>query len=881
MKNRLFICLLLLLLGVVSSTAQTPTTQGNDFWVSYMKNGHNPSQNTTMDRLTLVVSAKESCDVSVFDFNNNLIFSQPFHVNAGQVVIKSLPNNTIAYNAQTDGIADRGVHVTSTKDISLYIGNEANNSYDAANVLPTSALGTSYMVQTCNSVFYQNDNSDKIKASFLVIATEDNTTIQITPTAVTDNNHQVGAPYTVPLHRGQVYHVMTRDGSSNANDTKGDFSGTIIEANKPVSVFNGNCLVSIPGGLNTGYDHVFEQAMPTDYWGKKFVVTSSGCDKPNLGDDLVKITALVDNTTVTRDGNVLASLSAGQSTTFQMNLTAVPCTYLESSNPIAVYLYNHSHGSGNPQNGDPSMVWISPVEQTIEEVTFSTFQVQQVDAHYVNIICYADDVNQMKLDGNNIASEFLPVPGNNDFRYTRHYLGNGAQGSSYHTLSCPGGFVAYVYGVGTQEGYAYTVGSSARTLTNQLFVNDELIMNDYSTCQSETLEFRLETNYEPDLVKWNYGDGSPVEYGNEVSHAYAVADDYEVEVTVDHVVNGEPRTDTLGMIIHVNSKVELTCVDSTCNPVYVFQGIDFPVPFFGDTIITNAGGCESIYHMEISEGSSQSFLLYDTACLEYEWFDTIRYESGTYIVVLNQPGGCDSLFILNLTIGKPPENPVRYKSSCTPYNWDNRVICETTGPYYLSFTTEDHCVYDSVLYFTRYYEPPFQDIVGMSYVAEATNFWTGRYEYYLDDSTGMNTSHIQWELLDNPAGLGQWELRPHGASCTVTAYSKGERVLKVSTNNGQCDKERRKIINCTGYTVDEHEAALEVYPNPANEELVVKGEGLMEVRLYNMLGQRAKSVSAMSDAEAKVHVGDLPQALYILEARTKYGNITRLVSVIK
>ena len=145
----------------------------------------------------------------------------------------------------------------------------------------------------------------------------------------------------------------------------------------------------------------------------------------------------------------------------------------------------------------------------------------------------------------------------------------------------------------------------------------------------------------------------------------------------------------------------------------------------------------------------------------------------------------------------------------------------------------------------------------------------------------MNISHIHWELLDNPPGQGQWELSPHGASCTVTAYSKGERVLKVFTDEGHCDKEAFKTINSTGYAVDEYEVALEVYPNPVKDELVVKGQGLMEVNLYNMLGQRVKRVSAMGDAEVNVNVENLPQALYILEARTKYGNNTRLVSVIK
>lgn len=869
MQKRLLCCLLFALaVATLGHAQQIPTTQGKEFWLSFMRNGYRST--TSTNHLYLIASAKRSCTLTVSSPNTS--WTQSTEINNGITTIV-IPD-AVGYNDLQSGIANKGLFVSATDTVSLYIANETQNSYDAANVLPVQALGSRYMVQTNKSLHYPNSShAEDNKASFLIVATEDNTQVQITPSCQTMDDHN--GTYTITLQVGQCYHVINKN-PGYSNNADGDFSGTLIESldNKPIAVFNGNSVTSVSDeAVNEGYDHVFEQAMPVDNWGKHFVVTKTRANQV-LQNDRVKITALYDNTDIWRNGElVYQNLASGASCTFWM--TDISC-YLESSAPVAVYLYNHSHTSSNTY-GDPSMVWISPVEQTLQEVIFSTFTSQTNLDHYVNVVCYTDDVSELYLNGNPVPqSEIQTVSGAPQFSFARVPAEAGM-----NRLQCPGGLVAHVYGIGDRQGYAYTVGSSARVLTNQLYVNDELVTDDYSTCQSEMLEFRLETNYEPDLVKWNFGDGSSIEYGTETSHAYSVANDYEVEVTVDHVVNGEPLTDTLEMTIHVNPKVELTCVDSTCNPVYYFQGIAFPVPFFGDTIITNMGGCESIYHMNITEGSSQSFVTYDTACLEYEWFDTIRYESGTYIVILNQPGGCDSLYILNLTIGKPPENPVRYKSSCRPYNWDNRVICDTTGTYYLSFTTEDHCIYDSVLHFTRYFEPPFDEIVGLSYVSEATNFWTGRYVYYLDDSTGMNTSHIHWELLDNPPGQGQWELSPHGASCTVTAYSKGERVLKVFTDEGHCDKEAFKTINSTGYAVDEYEVALEVYPNPVKDELVVKGQGLMEVNLYNMLGQRVKRVSAMGDAEVNVNVENLPQALYILEARTKYGNNTRLVSVIK
>lgn len=853
--------------------AQTPTTQGTEFWASFMRNGYN-STNGSFNNFTLIASAKHACTVTVT--NPNTGWSDHFFV----------PNNGVStfavsqaqgYNDQKGGKANKGFYITSTDTISLYIANEAENSYDAANVLPAPALGSHYMLQSYKAIGDQSNHQGDSRASFLVLATEDNTEVQITPSCLTYDNHSAGRPYTVSLNRGECYHVLNMNAGYNWN-ADGDFSGTIVTSaeDKPIAVFNGNSITSVPGGLSTGYDHVFEQAMPTNYWGKSFVVTSTLFPSyMNLSPDQIKVTALNDNTTVTRNGAPLFTLNAGESNSFEMNLLSEPCVYLEADNPIAVFLYQHSHGNSNPAYGDPSMVWISPVEQTVYEVTFSTFQVQEVEVHYANIVCYSENVADMTLDGQNISSLFLQVPGFPEFSYARLQLNHAA-----HTLRCPRGFVAHVYGIGQAEGYAYTVGSSAKILTKQLYVNDILsteLPDGYYTCQSEAVRFRVETNYEPDLIVWDFGDGSPTAQGAEVSHAFTIDGVFDVEVVVDHVVNGTQQSDTLSTTIHVNPQIEVRIIDSTCNPIYVYDEIVFPVPFFGDSIVTSDDGCDRIYHMEIMEGSSQSFVEYDTACLEFSWFDTLRYASGTYVVVLGLPGGCDSLFILHLTIGKPPENPVRHKTSCSSYYWDNRLVCDTTGIYHLQFTTDDYCDYDSVLYFTRLYEPPFEKILGPSNVAVTTSFWPGKYVYCLDDSTGMNLGNIHWELLDDPG----WEIEANGASCVIRTGVTGSAVLHVwTTGNGSCDKHVYKEINCGGFDVGENGVEnFEIYPNPASDELTIKGEVMERVVLYDLMGRRIKEFAAHYESMVTLPVDDLKPGLYLVGIQTQKSNVTRLVSV--
>lgn len=934
MKIRLFLCLLLVTLGTSVLKAQTPTTQGKEFWVSYMRNGYrNLSQpDPSSEKLIMIASAKRACTVTVR--NPNQDWEESFNVENNGVATFTVPDNR-GYNDQY-GKSFKGLLVTSTDTISLYVANEAPNSYDAANVLPVNALGSEYMIQSNKSIGDQSGHPDENRASFLIVATEDDTEVQIIPSCETWDRHAAGIPYTVSLQAGECYHILNKNQGAT-NNTEGDFSGTTIESadGKPLAVFNGNCITSIPGGTSTGFDHVFEQAMPVDHWGKRFVVTSTFAPSYfNLLNDQVKITALFDNTTIWRDGIELTQrLNAGESYTFEMNLNTEPCSYISSDNPISVYLYNHSHrqASYGTTYGDPSMVWISPVEQNIREITFSTFQASNGLTHFVNVVCYTESVAQLTYDNNSIASQFSVVPSAPEFSYAR--LDNVEPGA--HTIRCPSGFVAHVYGIGPNEGYAYTVGSSAKQLTKQLYVNDILsteLPNGYTICQEETVNFRVETNYDIDHVTWKFGDNGTAT-GAQVSHTYNSAGEFDVMSVVFREIEGAVQPfDTLGVTVHVNPFNQIEVHETTCSDTYHFRGHDYQVPC--DEYVTLPGdqGCDTICHLQIERGNVVTYTFPPlSVCEEFIWYgDTIVSEGVNYLehtVTNATPDGCDSLYLREVTIGYAPSNPITNYASCDIWYWHG-ITCDATDVYYKEFTTPEGCVYDSVLYFTllqggesfdtvaacdSYFwqnqtltesndyrdtitgsngcisilnlnltitdTPPFDKILGLSNVAVSTNFWPGEYLYYLDDSTGMDTGTVIWELSDNENG--EWDFRPHGASCTIITYTMGTKTLHASSGlEGSCGKEVFKTINCSGYGVDDNILhQLKIYPNPASDEVLVEGEGVTSVSLVNILGQRLKEVPSNGEETVRVRVDDLPQGLYLIQVMTRHGNKTQLISV--
>jgi len=111
----------------------------------------------------------------------------------------------------------------------------------------------------------------------------------------------------------------------------------------------------------------------------------------------------------------------------------------------------------------------------------------------------------------------------------------------------------------------------------------------------------------------------------------------------------------------------------------------------------------------------------------------------------------------------------------------------------------------------------------------------------------------------------------------------GSATLHVwTTDNELCYKEAFKSINCSGFNVGENGiTSIEIYPNPARDEVIIKGEDLESVVLYDVTGRRIRAVPAYHEEIVTVHVNDLSPGLYLVEIQSSKYNITRLVSVMK
>lgn len=551
--------------------AVTPSTQGREFFFSLMENGYDYAKG---EKYTAIIAPKENATVTFHyyaDPNNTTNQTLTYSVTAGTTREIELLSNLVYHPNVGEQYKNRTVRVTSTADISLYIANEANNSFDASIVLPSTALGTDYRIQTFPSgdITEPYNSNYTSYACFMVIATKENTLVKI------EGANGINPDATeVLLQEGESYFV--RKNSYTNNDLSGirvyvsPRDGHPEDECKTIAVFNGSTTTGVPTSMNNNYDHLVEQAYPISNWGTKFAITSTdgyvSFPTSNLDVDYIRITPSENNTEVKLNGVVVDSdLNLGETYTYNLRRSTGSC-YIETDKPVACYLYQRSasqSGLSRDTVGDPSMVWIAPIERGIEEITFSTFKATNIKDtnHWVNIVIPIEAISggqAVMLNEENIRSSFMTdtnynyVAGSGEkYAYARVKINHGT-----YTLRSigKGKMVIHVYGLGKVRGYAYAAGSEAVPYKSNFLVGDAaggiidistLQDPDFHFCSGAGAEYTFMINSNSpnvDSVKIDFDDGSPIKTINltvgetSVKHSMPNPGPYEITAQVYYTI---------------------------------------------------------------------------------------------------------------------------------------------------------------------------------------------------------------------------------------------------------------------------------------------------------------------------------------------------------
>ncbi|KEO75277.1 PKD domain-containing protein [Anditalea andensis] len=505
------------------------TTVGKEFWVGFMENH---PQGQSYDMAIIVISANEATTGTI-----DLSGIQPgrvenFTLAAGQNYTLRLPSTQTDFLHRTSGVIEnKGIFIQSEGNISIYAFNERARSADGTVVLPLQSLGKDYWITSHFEVLpniqdynqnYHNLNADN-ESLMLVVGVEDNTLVQITPSVQTVDNKSAGVPFTITLNAGQSYQLKAR----------GDLTGSRVsvigaEASecKNIAVFGGNKWTGI-GECGFANDHLFQQMYPTNTWGSEFIhiplaIRTSG--------ELVKVLAAENGTQVTIDGVPMDVLNAGQYKTYDFNSNGLK--EIKSSKPTSVTVFAKSQecnnmNLGNYNQGDPFMILYSPNEQMLQNVTFQAMNVVAIDNNFVSILVKTASKDNTVLDGNNIGNQFKVVPVNPTYAYAIINISGGS-----HVLSNTDGFIGYVYGFGYLESYGYSVGASLNNLNFETKSEYEFdVSGSQVACLNQEGTWSIiPENEDFQFFMWDFGDGSAVKEGKDITHTYTELGKHTIKV---------------------------------------------------------------------------------------------------------------------------------------------------------------------------------------------------------------------------------------------------------------------------------------------------------------------------------------------------------------
>ncbi|MBR3489786.1 MAG: T9SS type B sorting domain-containing protein [Bacteroidales bacterium] len=588
-------------------------THGNDFWFCL------PRTATAMSvpHACLYIMAEHNCTVTIhnpildYTYTKRIIGCHEINSRLDTLNLIELPaemvffQDTIAHNGVPPADQPvtqpqaRAFHITSTDTICVYLFSYAMGAIDVTCLLPTEMLRDEYVVQLYPEHAYKVMDDTTLGfvmndfSMFQVVATEDNTVVDIT----LSDQDWLGRPkdsvVTVTLNRGMMYNVKVGDwltkfptrGLSNdsvfwesvgpiplpphmfadnpvvspfyLDSCQIDLSGTYIKARdyKRIAVFQGSPY-AIVGGMGSS-DFMFEQAMPIRYAGTEFVV-------PNLVAsryDFIQFTGLVDGTAITilnpADPTLptrTLTLDARESDWFLMDTNEGPF-YITSTHPILTSV--SSCGSlflRRPPSfmarGDPATLVVVPVEWW-HNGSVNGSPVYWVDEnrngwsyyHSTHIFTRTADIGGMYFDRFPIDTMFRPIPGTPYSYAYVHYFADPYSLRKAHLIENRRGGPFWVVADAEKDAehaiYSYAHLQHSKNYLELNGMPVDQIPEDRFWCVYDSIQFHGWVERPADSIIWDFGDGNVERYryedGQWVTHLYADTGHYVINRIIKYM----------------------------------------------------------------------------------------------------------------------------------------------------------------------------------------------------------------------------------------------------------------------------------------------------------------------------------------------------------
>ena len=402
----------------------------------------------------------------VVEVNNGGTWST---VSGGSFTVAPLSLKTLVlphrYTNDSALYAGGAYRVTSDLPVIAYQFNplDGSSSYlsDASLLLPVSAYDRYFRVPAWP--YGPADQSNSGYPAHIQIVAAEHTTVQVTSPILTKASNGI------PALQPNVVHSFTMEQGDylqlTVQNYMDSFTGTYVEADKPVAVFTSNDCANVPA--SSSYcccEHLEEQVFGLQTWGMHYVASRV----PQRGAEpaIWQILASEPNTTISFDAAAQVTglppsvtLGAGESVEYQVGgPNAQPGDFFVSADkPILVtqFMVAAFMVQQGGSNGDPSEVQAVPAEQYLKQYVILVPNTWQTDY----VVLTRQQGATVDIDGNPVTTGWTPV-GTSGYEVARVGVADGV-----HEIHGSQPLGVIVVGWDAYDSYAYPGG------LNQALIN--------------------------------------------------------------------------------------------------------------------------------------------------------------------------------------------------------------------------------------------------------------------------------------------------------------------------------------------------------------------------------------------------------------------------
>ena len=377
----------------------------------------------------------------------------------------------------SDTERNKGIKVRATdpsKQIFVSGLNYKQSTSDAFLALPTGTAIDEEYTYIINSVAWANRTSASLSSLILIVGTQDNTVLTITPSEYVTIPHDLRDSSNTQtfIHPGQSYTVMLDQLQTYQIESALDLTGSKIVSNKPLSVFTGHECADIPAGVSS-CDHLFEQVPPTSTWGKVFFLVSSD-SVSRTSPEWYRIVSSEPSTTISL--TCFLQDDSLHSFSYQAYIVSVGgfeqfpveqnnYCYVLTDKPVLVM--NYAYGAlANQRWGDPFMMMVLPTEQYITNTTVNFYAFENFTSDITIVVLQQDvpAIGSVLLDNSSVDSDWTLLYCSEEelCGYTLHMqVSTGFHSFRHINSSIP--VAVYVRGFEKSRSYGYPASMALRS----------------------------------------------------------------------------------------------------------------------------------------------------------------------------------------------------------------------------------------------------------------------------------------------------------------------------------------------------------------------------------------------------------------------------------